>query len=296
VTALLLSWNVAGRVRDRQEAQIAALAERPFDVLCLQEVTPTSRARWVAALEQRGLHVAVSALPAEPRPGERHARDRRRAGGNPVAVGPRRFAVLIAAREPLRDAGSLELPWPERHLRATTALGGADVEVHTLHAPLSSKEGRVKVHTLEAVFAALSAPDGMPRVLAGDLNTPRYESREGEIVTFARDRRGRMRPELGERRDRAELLLIDELVRRGWRDAFRSLHGYSRRDRSWALPTGFGYRLDHILVSPGLEPLECEYVHDWRTGGLSDHAAMWARIAPGAHKDAGPGGTAEGAR
>jgi hypothetical protein len=83
------------------------------------------------------------------------------------------------------------------------------------------------------------------------------------------------RPRNGERHDRAELLPIDELVRHGC----RALHGYSRRDRSWALPTGFGYRLDHILLSPGLEPLECEYAHDWRTGRLSDHAAMWARIA-----------------
>jgi endonuclease/exonuclease/phosphatase family metal-dependent hydrolase len=177
------------------------------------------------------------------------------------------------------STASVELPWAERHLRATTAIDDRDVDVHTLHAPLSSKEGGVKVQTLEAVFAALSAPDGRPRVLAGDLNTPRYESREGEIVTFARDRKGRLRPELGERHDRAELLLIDELVRRGWRDAFRALHGYARRDRSWAPPTGFGYRLDHILLSPGLEPLECEYVHDWRTGRLSDHAAMWARVA-----------------
>jgi endonuclease/exonuclease/phosphatase family metal-dependent hydrolase len=261
VTALLLSWNVAGRVGDRQEAQIAALAERPFDVLCLQEVTPTNRARWVAALEARGLQVAVSAWPVHPR-------------------GSRRFAVLIAARAPLRDAASLELPWPERHLRATTAIGGADVQVHTLHAPLSSKEGQVKVQTLEAVFAAVSAPDGRPRVLAGDLNTPRYESRDGEIATFARDRKGRLRPELGERHDRAELLLIDELVRRGWRDAFRALHGYARRDRSWAMRTGFGYRLDHVLVSPGLEPVECDYVHDWRTERLSDHSAIWTRITP----------------
>jgi len=34
---------------------------------------------------------------------------------------------------------------------------------------------------------------GVPRLLAGDLNTPRYESREVEIVTFARDRKGRIR-------------------------------------------------------------------------------------------------------
>jgi hypothetical protein len=83
--------------------------------------------------------------------------------------------------------------------RAHLAVRTAGIEVHTLHAPLSSKDDLVKVRTLEALFAGLATPDGGPRVLAGDLNTPRYESREGEIVTFARDRRGRLREERGER-------------------------------------------------------------------------------------------------
>jgi exonuclease III len=34
---LLLTWNVAGRVGPNQERQIAALAERQVDLLCLQE-------------------------------------------------------------------------------------------------------------------------------------------------------------------------------------------------------------------------------------------------------------------
>jgi exonuclease III len=254
---LLLTWNVAGRVGENQERQIAALGAQPFDILCLQEVTPRTKARWVEALEARGLHVAVSDWPVEPR-------------------GPRRFAVLVASAEPVRPVAGPQLPWSERHLAARTA----GVEVHTLHAPLSSKDDLVKVRTLEALYAALAAADGVPRVLAGDLNTPRYESRDGEIVTFARDRKGRLREELGERHDRAELLLIDELTRHGWRDAFRALHGYARRDRSWAMRTGFGYRLDHIMVSPELEPVEADYVHDWRTERLSDHSAMWARFEP----------------
>src|SRR3954452_12023798 len=77
----LLTWNVAGRVGPNQERQIAALAERSFDVLCLQEFTPRTRARWVAALEERGLHVAVSEWPVEPR-------------------GARRVAALVASRRP----------------------------------------------------------------------------------------------------------------------------------------------------------------------------------------------------
>jgi exonuclease III len=255
---VLLTWNVAGRVGANQERQIAALAERAFDVLCLQEITPRTRARWIEALEAQGLNIAVSEWPVEPR-------------------GSRRFAVLIASRAPMRPvAAPRDLPWPERHLATRTG----KIEVHTLHAPLSSKEELAKVRTMEALFAALAVDDGRPRILAGDLNTPRYESREGEIVTFARDRRGRMREDLGERHDRAELLLIHELTRHGWRDAFRAVHGYARRDRSWAMATGYGWRLDHIMASGELEPVEADYVHEWRTERLSDHSGIWARLEP----------------
>jgi endonuclease/exonuclease/phosphatase family metal-dependent hydrolase len=38
-----------------------------------------------------------------------------------------------------------------------------------------------------------------------------------------------------------------------------------------------GYRLDHVIVR-GLRPVACEYEHDRRDAGLSDHAAMWADL------------------
>jgi endonuclease/exonuclease/phosphatase family metal-dependent hydrolase len=115
-------------------------------------------------------------------------------------------------------------------------------------------------------------------VLVGDLNTPRYESREGVVSSFARTRAGKLRPELGERHDRAELGILVGLRDHGYVDAFRELHGYGRRDRSWVYPNrSFGYRLDHILVR-GLRVEACDYRHDWRDRGLSDHAAMWARF------------------
>ncbi len=47
---------------------------------------------------------------------------------------------------------------------------------------------------------------------------------------------------------------------------------------SWAWPHGGGWRLDHVLVSPGVEPRACEYVHGWRLGGLSDHSALVAEL------------------
>jgi endonuclease/exonuclease/phosphatase family metal-dependent hydrolase len=258
----VLTWNVAGRVRESQARQMDALAEWSPDVLFLQEVTPTNRLRWEEYLQERGLHFAVSPFP-------------------PEARGSRRLAVLTASRTPVEPVPGAGVPWPERYLACrTTTLDGAAVELHNLHSPLSQKAERVKVRTLEAVFEALArAPRGVPRILAGDFNTPQYESREGEIHTFARTRAGNIRPAYGVRHDRAELLLIEELPRMGWRDAFRALHGYERRDRSWVpLFRGPGYRLDHILVSPEIVPRACEYLHEWREQRLSDHSPMWAQL------------------
>jgi endonuclease/exonuclease/phosphatase family metal-dependent hydrolase len=153
------------------------------------------------------------------------------------------------------------------------------VEVHNLHSPISAKAEQVKVRTLEAVAAALATEADVPRVLVGDLNTPQYESREGEVQSFARTRTGRIRPDFGERHDEAELGIVVGLLEHGYVDAFRHLHGYGRRDRSWLYPhRGTGYRLDHVIVR-GVDVLACEYEHAWRDAGLSDHAAMWARLA-----------------
>lgn len=232
---------------------------RGCDVVCLQEVTPRTVPRWAEALGDAGYSVELSGWPVEPR-------------------GLRRLAVLTAAKQPLQALADPPLPWPERHLACSVDVDGRRVEVRNVHAPLSQKAEQVKVRTLEAVFAAVARDDGVPRIVAGDLNTPRYESRAGEVLTFARTRSGRLRPAYGERHDRAELALIAELPARGWNDAFRAVHGYERRDRSWVSKAGYGYRLDHVLVSPELEPLACEYVHELRDAGLSDHSAMWAAV------------------
>jgi endonuclease/exonuclease/phosphatase family metal-dependent hydrolase len=40
-----------------------------------------------------------------------------------------------------------------------------------------------------------------------------------------------------------------------------------------------GYRLDHLIVR-GLAVMACEYEHEWRHAGLSDHAALWAQLVP----------------
>jgi endonuclease/exonuclease/phosphatase family metal-dependent hydrolase len=256
--AVVLSWNVAGRVRSVGE-QARALAGREADVVALQEVRASAHAAWRDALAELGLvHQVYSAPPP---------------GGGPE----RRLGVLLAARRELEALPAVDgLPWPERY--AAARLAGAGVEIHALHAPISAKAEQVKVITLELVARALAGA-GPPAILAGDFNTPAYESREGEVRSFARTRTGNLREGYDERHDRAELGIVPGLARDGgWVDAFRAAQGYGARDRSWVYPNGrFGHRLDHVLVRD-LEVAACGYEHGWREAGLSDHSAIWAHL------------------
>lgn len=225
------------------------------DVVCLQEVTTRTAAWWGAALADAGLPHVVSALDAG-------------AGGK--RSGRRRpLAVLTAARAPVEVLEPPAVPWPERVL--VTRVGG--VTVVNLHSPIAPAPDLAKVRTHEAVAAYLE--DGVaPRVLCGDLNTPRRELPDGDVMTFGRSSSGKLRPERGERWDAAERALVHDLRTQGWVDAFRSLHGYEHREASWTFADDRGgWRLDHVLVE-GLEPVAAGYAHDWRRAGLSDHSAL----------------------
>lgn len=258
----LVTWNVAGRV-SRQPEQAAVLAALDADVVALQEVTARTLPLWRASLADAGLTACATAL------------------GPGAAAGRKMLGVLTAAREPLevlpapRDA-----PWPERVLCCTTA-GGE--EVVNVHSPIAPAPELAKVRTHEAVSAWLDGRRPGRRVVCGDLNTPRRELPDGEVLTFACDTTGRLRPERGERWDRAERLLVHGLRSKGWVDAFRILHGYDQREASWTFSQDRGgWRLDHVLVH-SLRPIASAYAHDWRRAGLSDHSALVVDLAPPAH-------------
>src|SRR4051812_35779298 len=97
----LLSWNVAGRVK-RQAEQASFLEGYELDVVCLQEVTPTTLRPWRLALAALGLDCVRSTLddwlPGEPPPDGR------------------RLGVLTATRWNTERLRTPHPPWPERLL------------------------------------------------------------------------------------------------------------------------------------------------------------------------------------
>jgi exonuclease III len=253
---VLVSWNVAARVK-RFDEQARLLLDLDADVVCLQEVTRTTIVPWRERLAEAGYRAVV-----HPDPSSKCGRSRP-------------LFVLSACREAASQVPVADVPWPERVLALELDDG---MEIVNVHSPISPKPDLAKVRTHCAVYGHLAGPATGPRILCGDLNTPRREHPDGTVWTFARDRHGRLREDRGPDWDQAELLLIRGLDRHGYRDAFRSLHGYEQREISWGWQRwSGGYRLDHLLVY-GVTVQECRYEHRWREQGLSDHSALISRF------------------
>jgi exonuclease III len=253
----LISWNVAGRSVKLGE-QAAALARQEPEIVCLQEVRATSVGRWREALAAIGLD---------------HAAD------SSEFIGERRFFNLSASRWPLTELPAVGAPQPERVLSLVAESPHGRLELHNVHVPPAQSNGLVKVETCEALFARLARPSERHRVLCGDFNTPKLETAEGELITFAANH-----PEHLARWDAAERSLLEGLAEWDLRDCFRLLNGYDRQDVSWVFHTRArrkaGHRLDHVLASRSLRPVYCDYQHGWREAGLSDHSAIEAVFEP----------------
>ena len=254
----LITWNINRRV-SLLGAQAATLTTRAPDVVALQEVTARSWPLWREVLAGAGLPHAICSLDtADP---ARAPASRRRTG------------VVIAARQLVEPEEPLAVPWPE-----TTIAGRvAGTIVHTAHVP-NAANGWIKPHTLAALRLGLSETTGA-RVVCGDFNTPRREAPDGSVISFARDSRGRLRPERGELWDAAELGVVPGLRELGFVDAFRAVHGYADRSPSWVWRHGGGWRLDHVFAA-GMTIEAAVYHHDWRNDGLSDHSPLEADLRP----------------
>ncbi len=161
------------------------------------------------------------------------------------------------------------------------------LEVHNVHVPPGSSNGWLKVTVLRDIASKLGRLTDVPRILCGDLNTPQAELLTGEVITWGQRLRASglwevartVRGGSGQEWDAAERAVLTGLARFDLEDCFRALHGYERQEHSWyfrARGRQIGRRFDHIVASRHLRVHRCEYLHDPRTSGFSDHPPIEA--------------------
>jgi len=165
--------------------------------------------------------------------------------GAPVAVGPIGLPHRLAAVELL--------------LEPRLTVVGAYVPSRDGSAP---KIARKRSFLLEMQACVSTWMKGRSLMLLGDLNVvardhqPRYSAfRAWEYET------------------------LDNLQGAGLVDLFAELHP-GVQAHSWIGRTGDGYRYDYALLSPCLaeRAISCEYVHEPRELGLSDHAGLLVHL------------------
>lgn len=267
------------RNRAQVREQAEALLGREPDVVALQEVTPSSAALFREHLGRAGLpHIAYSNAPASPK--------------------SRSLGVLVASRHRLEPIPPLHVPWPEKALSVLVRADDVELDLHAVHVPPGTSNAWIKIETLEGIHRGLAHASARSRLLCGDFNAPQRELPSGRVVTWAEAVSGadfrlasRIAGGPGERWDAAERAVLTGLAAYDLPDIFRLLHGYGVEGFSWALThkgREIRRRIDHVFASRSLGPQECTYLHAWREGKLSDHAAIEAvfrRAAVGAAAD-----------
>lgn len=269
----LLSWNVNYRVA-RTSDQVALCAAQQPDIIALQEVNRNATRAY-----HEHFHAAGYPYVADSFDGMDAA----------LLTGRRTRGVLVASRWAFAvTPPAFDVPWHERVQSVTIHSPFGSVALHNVYIPTGGARDPAdrwrKIETLEGLYAGLSCPCPHYRILCGDLNAPQHETADGEVITFGQAlRRGGQAGMIGAwgaRWDRGERLLLTGLAEHDLVDVFRALHGYGVEAFSWYPSRGHGFRLDHVFASRGLNPVTCVYLDGFRTGGLSDHAAMLAAFAP----------------
>lgn len=236
-TLAILTMNVGNPSRQRAERQLEWLDQRDEDVLVLTETSANQGSDLLAArLSGVGWDVRYPL----PDPGER--------------------GVLLASRARLLPRERDFVDYLPPRVEAATVAGGA---LHIVGVYVPSRDASVtkterKQRFVGALTAALDTRPSNPRVLIGDLNIlePDHRPRYPWFSDW-------------------EYALYERLLAAGWLDAYRLTHP-TGMEHSWISHDGDGYRYDHVFVSAELSDrvAACDYVHDTREQGLTDHSAM----------------------
>ncbi len=249
----VIEWNINRSSKKRFNAQMRAIADRAPDILILVEVGKAA-ANCGVLDELELVHREFSQ--------DHVAEDARTKSG-----------VMVASRWPVKVATTFaDLPYPDRLMAFTVDSPDGEIEVVAMHAPPGSSTGYHKIDTMEAAFEHLAVESDQIRIFAGDFNTPRDETAEGETITFG-DKRS-------QRWIDGEWNVLRGLEPFGMVDAFRSVHGYKVRAWSHQLvrkgKLRWRRRYDHMIVSESLTIRSVNYLHEFDE--LSDHTPLEALI------------------
>jgi endonuclease/exonuclease/phosphatase family metal-dependent hydrolase len=267
----VMTWNVNFRRASVLEA-VNDLHKAP-DILTLQEVSVEQADSFRKRLSEMGLQNVLYSGSAD--------------------SSEKRYGNIIASRWPIEsvdgDSVKASLPWPQLVAHGVIRVGGSLVNVITAHVPNGAGNGWAKIDTLRGLAKIIEGVRGSHCILTGDFNEPQFALQDDRIVTFGQVQTSdgtyrcwnqwefKGRSGTGEEWDAAVRWFFEKRDDHGLRHAFWDASGYGSMEPSH-VSRGNPRWFDHIFVSKGFQVESCEYLHDVRLKGLSDHSALTAQL------------------
>lgn len=262
----IISWNIARRTKKLQK-QIEVILGLNADIIALQEVQNCTLNHIYNILSNSDFkYISDSSSLAE--------------------KNNKNFCIVVASKWPvtLMNHEEFSIPFHERILPLIIHSFYGDIEFFTVHIPPGSSNGWKKIETFEGIYKRLAIESKKPRILCGDFNSPQFEFKNGQILTWGEKilKNGKIKG-TGERWDVGERLVIDGLRKYDLKDIYRLLNGYEKEEFSWFTNNRGnhkGRRFDHIFASESLNPISCKYYSKPREDKLSDHSPIVVTFNP----------------
>jgi len=268
----VMTWNIMGNRgigRRRRAAVVDVIRRAEPDVLLLQEVHGGRELPEYLTENLREIGLAHAVF------------------GDPE---PKKYGNMVLSRWSLTRMPAWEtMPWPQPVLRCRVEHPDRPFDAISVHIPNGSANGWLKIETFEALAGELESLE-FPFLVGGDFNEPRTVLDDGTVIPFTMKQRddgtwhadGHLKRAHGkfprERWVAGVRLLLGYDPVAGVRHAAREVHGPAT---FWAThETRSSQRFfDHILVSPEFGVEDASMVGGSRVRGVSDHAAVRARLA-----------------
>jgi endonuclease/exonuclease/phosphatase family metal-dependent hydrolase len=268
----VLTWNV--NFRRASVLEVLTSLHNPPDILTLQEISVEQADSFRKRLSEMGLQNILYSGRAD--------------------SSEKRYGNIIASRWPLEsvdwDSLKASLPWPQLVAHGVIRVGGSLVNVITAHVPNGAGNGWAKIDTLRVLAKIVEGVKGSHCIVTGDFNEPQFALQDDRIVTFGQEKTSngtyrcwnqwefKGRSGTGEEWDSAVRWFFENRDDHGLRHAFWDASGYGSMEPSH-ISRGNPRWFDHIFITEGFRVDSCNYLHDVRLKGWSDHSASTAQIA-----------------
>lgn len=265
----VVSWNVnrSGGLITEQADWLESLDKVP-DVLLLQEVNLNRRGEWHDVLTDRlGYDAIVDTIDWGSELDNSNGHLTATLEGCELNQQTIDGKAVVSGETAAEAFGTA---YPEKILVTDVIYGNTQIECWNVRAVPGRSYPEEKQAIFEYVFDQIEADREQPRILAGDLNTPKRELPDGQAVTYGYHRS----KEMQRNAMAAELNVLKGLGHFGMVDVFRALHGYGEIDQVDVSHSG--RRIDHLFASETLDPSKCWYASLEEVP--SDHAPLIAEF------------------